>query len=256
MNQVFDTYAHYYDLLYKDKNYAVEAEYVSSHIRGYARHAKRILELGCGTGGHAEHLARMGYTVHGVDMSEEMLARAEARKAELPGDVAAKLSFDLGDVRSVRIEQTFDVVISLFHVMSYQTTNADVVATFETAAMHLSAGGLFFYDFWYGPAVLTQKPEVRVKRLENGEIKITRIAEPVLNVNENLVDVKYAVFIENKSVGGIDQLSERHRMRYFFLPELKWYRGDYWKELVCEVWLNGGSLSEDSWSGVELLVRI
>lgn len=253
---VFNAYARYYDLLYRDKDYSAEAGYVAAHIRGHAPQAKRILELGCGTGAHAEHLAHLGYTVHGVDMSEEMLSLAEARKAASPADVAARLSFGLGDVRSVRTEQTYDAVISLFHVMSYQSTNADLVAAFETAAAHLSPGGLFLYDFWYGPAVLTQKPEVRIKRLENSEIKVTRIAEPVLNVNENWVDVNYAVFIENKSVGGIDQLRERHRMRYFFLPELERYRGYGWKELISEVWLSGGSLSEDSWSGVQLLVRI
>lgn len=83
MSQVFDTYAHYYDLLYRDKDYAGESEYVAAHIRKQAPQAKRILELGCGTGAHAEHLARMGYTVHGVDLSKAMLARAEARKAKI-----------------------------------------------------------------------------------------------------------------------------------------------------------------------------
>lgn len=253
---VFNAYARYYDLLYRDKDYSAEAEYVASHIRGHAPKAGRILELGCGTGAHAEHLVRMGYTVHGVDMSEEMLARAEARKAALPADVAARLSFSLGDVRSVRTSETYDAVISLFHVMSYQSTNADLAAAFETAATHLSPGGVFLFDFWYGPAVLTQRPDTRIKRLENSEIKVTRIAESVLNVNENLVDVNYTVFIENKSVGGNDQLNEMHRMRYFFLPELELYRGCFWKELVSEVWLSGGSLSENSWSGVQLLARI
>jgi predicted TPR repeat methyltransferase len=63
MSQVFDTYARYYDLLYRDKDYAGESEYVAAHIRKQAPQAKCILELGCGTGAHAEHLARMGYTV-------------------------------------------------------------------------------------------------------------------------------------------------------------------------------------------------
>jgi SAM-dependent methyltransferase len=255
MNQVFDTYARYYDLLYQDKDYAAEAEYVTSLIREHAPQAVRILELGCGTGAHAEHLARMGYTVHGVDISKEMFARAELRKASLPIEVAARLTFSVGDARTVNTDQIYDVVISLFHVMSYQSTNADLLAAFETAARHLSGGGLFLYDFWYGPAVLTQRPDTRVKRLENNEIKVTRIAEPVLNVSENIVDVNYHVFIEDKSIGGIEQLQEMHRMRYFFLPELALYRGQLWTELVSEVWLDAGTLSEHTWSGVQLLLR-
>lgn len=253
---VFESYARYYDLLYKDKDYSAEVEYVTSHIRKHAPQSEHILELGCGTGAHAEHLARMGYTVHGVDMSEEMLARAEARKSALPAEVAGRLSFSSGDVRSVRTGETYDAVISLFHVMSYQSTNDDLIAVFETAATHLSAGGLFLYDFWYGPAVLSQQPDTRVKRLEDSEIIVTRIAEPDLMVNQNLVDVNYDVFIKNKAENEIEQLSEMHRMRYFFLPEIEWYRGYVWKELVSEEWLSGDSLSEDSWSGVQLLSRI
>ena len=45
MSQVFDAYARYYDLLYRDKDYVGEAEYVAAHIRKQAPQAKRILEL-------------------------------------------------------------------------------------------------------------------------------------------------------------------------------------------------------------------
>ena len=50
MNPVFDTYAHYYDLLYQDKDYVAEAEYVAAYIQSHSPQAERILELGCGTG--------------------------------------------------------------------------------------------------------------------------------------------------------------------------------------------------------------
>jgi len=220
MSQVFDAYALYYDLLYRDKDYAGEAEYVASHIHKQLPQAKRILELGCGTGTHAEHLARMGYTVHGVDMSEAMLARAEARKATLPPEVAARLSFSLEDVRTVRTGETYDAVISLFHVMSYQTTNADLEAVFTTAKTHLVPDGLFLFDCWYGPAVLLDSPVVRVKRLEDDEIEVLRIAEPVMHYNENVVDVNYQVMITEKATGKMEQVCETHRMRYLFMPEV------------------------------------
>ena len=104
-----------------------------------------------------------------------MLSRAEVRKAGLPADVASRLSFGLGDVRTLRTGKVYDVVISLFHVMSYQLSNDDLTAAFDTALIHLSSGGIFLYDYWYAPAVLTQRPEVRVKRLESEDIKVTRV---------------------------------------------------------------------------------
>lgn len=253
MNQVFDAYAAYYDLLYRDKDYAAEAEYVAGHIRRYMPKAKRILELGCGTGAHAEYLARMGFMIHGVDISRAMLARAEQRKASLPSDLATRITFALDDVRTVRTGKTYDVVISLFHVMSYQTTNADLHAMFETASVHLQSEGLFLFDFWYGPAVLIQKPEVRVKRLEDEEIKVTRIAEPVMHFNENVVDVNYTMFIEIKATGRIEQIKEMHRMRYLFLPELTNYQFGKFKEHAVVSWMTNDILDSKAWAGVQII---
>lgn len=252
---VFARYSRYYDLLYRDKDYAAEAAYLASHLRRYAPHAERILELGCGTGAHAEHLARMGYAVHGVDQSEPMLARATARKAGLPAETAARLSFASGDVRSVRAGATYDAVISLFHVISYQTTNADLQAVFATAAAHLRPGGLFAFDFWYGPAVLAQQPEVRVKRLTDGTIDVTRLAEPVMRANENVVDVNYTVFIVDKATGAMQQVRETHSMRYLFLPELAFLRGTAFAERSTHAWMSADALSVQSWSGFQVLAR-
>jgi predicted TPR repeat methyltransferase len=205
MNEIFDAYARYYDLLYRDKDYAGESAYVASHLKRHAPHAARILELGCGTGTHAEHLARMGYAVHGVDQSESMLARATARKSGLPADIAARLSFGHGDVRSVRSGEHFDAVVSLFHVMSYQTTNADLQG--RTAAAHLRPGGLFLFDFWYGPAVLDQRPEAR-EALEDDSIRSR--ASPAGSARQRgVVDVNYTAFIEEKGTGSVRQCARR-----------------------------------------------
>lgn len=253
---VFNAYAKYYDLLYKNKEYAAEAEYVAALLKRHQKGVGRILELGCGTGAHAELLARMGFQVHGVDLSREMLAKAEARKASLPAEIAARLTFCHGDVRSVRTGETYDAVISLFHVMSYQASNADLKSAFETAATHLAKGGVFLFDFWYGPAVLLQKPEVRAKRLADEEIVVTRIAEPVMHLNENVIDVNYSMFIEDKASKEVHQVAESHRMRYLFLPELAELRAPQFKELSSHAWLSDAAPDADSWGVVQVLERV
>lgn len=257
MSEVFDHYAHYYDLLYRDKDYATETAYVASHIQIIKPNASTILELGCGTGAHAECFARLGFTVVGIDMSPKMLSQAETRKAGLPAEIAARLTFIQGDVRTLRSQERYDAVVSLFHVMSYQTTNSDLEATFATAASHLSNGGVFLCDFWYGPAVLTQKPNTRVKRFENDAVKITRIAEPVTYINENLVDVNYSIFIEEKLTSKITQQHETHRMRYLFLPELLFMtcHSKCWSNFNSFAWLKSVPLSIEDWSGFAIFKR-
>jgi SAM-dependent methyltransferase len=210
---VFAAYSRYYDLLYRDKDYAAEARYVHELVQRHHPAARSMLDLGCGTGRHAQLLSQHGYTLTGVDLSEEMLKVARGTSPEL--------GFVQGDVRTVRLGKTFDVVASLFHVMSYQTTNADLRAALDTIREHLAPGGLFVFDCWYGPAVLTSRPETRVKRLEDESIHVTRLAEPVLHPNENVVDVNYHVLIRDKHSGAVDELRETHEMRYLFAPEVQ-----------------------------------
>lgn len=248
MSKVFDAYARYYDLLYQDKGYAAEAAYVASHIRKHVPQVKRILELGCGTGAHAEHLARIGYHVHGVDMSEAMLDRAMVRKATLPSEMATVLSFELGDVRTVRTGETYDTVISLFHVVSYQSENEDLQAMFATAREHLRAGGVFIFDAWYGPAVLADRPVVRVKELEDDDVRITRIAQPTLHPNRNLVDVHYRIIACEKKTGKYSETEETHRMRYLFAPEVELLARQAGFGVVdAREWMSGRVPGFDTW---------
>lgn len=253
--KVFAHYARYYDLLYKDKDYAGEARFVSGLIKEHAPYARTILELGCGTGIHAKLLAEAGYDIHGIDRSSEMLERARCRLTEVSPAVTGKWLFSHGDIQTVRLEDTFDVIISLFHVISYQVTNEDLLATMETTRAHLKPGGIFIFDCWYGPAVLTQKPEVRIKRFEDDVIAVTRIAEPITYPNRNAVDVNYHVLIEDKANNNWQELKETHRMRYLFKPELEYYLSTIGMRIErCVEWMTSKEPGFDTW-GVCFVAR-
>ncbi|SVD34452.1 uncharacterized protein METZ01_LOCUS387306, partial [marine metagenome] len=204
-------------MLYQDKDYKREAKYIASLLGKNDITNGSILELGSGTGKHAEEFAKMGFSVHGVDLSPEMVKQANQRGKN---DFVNQLYFEIGDVRSFKIDKKFDAVISLFHVISYQLKNEDILAFFNTAAKHLKPNGVFIFDFWYGPGVLTDPPAVRQKRLENKDIEVLRIAEPVMYPNENVVDVNYCVHIKQKESGKVSELNETHKMRYLFIPEI------------------------------------
>lgn len=243
----FNDYARYYNLLYRDKDYAAEAEYVACMIRKFHPSAQSILELGSGTGIHAGLLAEKGFRVHGIERSQEMLARALAL-AEKTSPEHGSLTFSLGDIRDIRLNNNFDVVISLFHVISYQTSNDDVTAAFATARHHLKPGGIFIFDTWYGPAVLTQRPEVRIKRMEDEQIEITRLAEPVLHPNENRVDVNYHVFVRDWATDTVKELKETHSMRYFFKPEINIIANQSGFEILhTEEWMTGNPIDQNTW---------
>lgn len=244
---VFSDYARYYNLLYADKNYQGEVEYVKNLFQKYADNkVKTILNLGCGTGLHDAEFAKHNFQITGIDYSQEMINNANqlAKEKNLTGN----LNFICSDIRNLELKSRFDAVTALFHVMSYQTSNEDVNATFETVKKHLLPGGIFVFDFWYGPAVLTTKPELRIKRMEDSSIQVTRIAEPVIHYNENVVDVNYEVHIMDRETKQFKIVNEKHSMRYFFLPEILTYAGHYGFEVMSAgEWVSGKKLSSETW---------
>lgn len=255
MTAVFDAYGHYYDLLYAEKDYQSETEWVRKKINTHRPLAKTILELGCGTGAHAAALAKSGFLVHGVDQSESMLALAHLRARSIPSDIQHRLDFSTGDIRSIRKEEKYDIALSLFHVFSYLTSNDDLQKAFETAAAHLEPDGLLIFDFWFGPAVLGIQPETRVKRLTDSQCRITRIAEPDHDSTTNTVTVRYSMFVEQLANGNIQQLTEYHRMRYLFLPELDALSSPWFAPLEWKAWLEDRQPSAENWAACAIMQK-
>jgi SAM-dependent methyltransferase len=235
--KIFDHYAEYYDLLYSVKDYRAEANYVCSLVEKFVPAASTILDIGCGTGSHGFHLAERGYDVTGVDLSPAMVARANEKKAEKG---LKNISFQQGDILQLQLKQEFDVVISLFHVMNYLTKSAEMRTGFANVLDHVRPGGIFIFDSWYGPAVLSDLPKVGVRRFENDRIKVTRLAEPRLHPNLNMVDVNYEITVQNKVDDGIAFIKEKHPVRYFFKLELEeLLKGLGAEVLTAEEWLTG-----------------
>lgn len=244
---VFKNYAKYYDLLYQDKNYVQEAEYVQSLLKKYAPSAKTLFEMGSGTGIHAIELAKLDYSIDGIDLSEEMLEGAAQRVKNLPKELADRLSFAPGDIRTFEAEKTYDAVISLFHIVSYMPSNQDLGSMFANARKKLNKGGAFLFDVWYGPTVLSDRPVVRAKMFENEHTKVIRIARPELHANENLVDVNYQILIIDKKTNTVEEINEKHVMRYLFTPELEQFLAKAGFELVnAEEWLTGKPAGTDT----------
>lgn len=240
---VFSDYARYYNLLYRDKDYAGEANYIVSLIQQFQPDAKTVIELGSGTGRHAALLSDKGYSVHGIEVSLDMLNQAQELASQNKG-----LAFSEGDIRTVRLNRKFDTAISLFHVMSYQTTNADLMAAFRTAREHIEPSGIFIFDCWYGPAVLTEQPSVRVKRVADDHIEVTRLVEPVMHPNQNVVDVNYQIFVRDKATNLVNEIHETHRMRYLFKPEIELLLEQAGFSLIhAEEWMTKKPIGCETW---------
>ncbi len=237
-NKNFDLYSRYYNLLYKDKNYEIEANYVYNKLKSYHPNLNEILELGTGTGIHATILQKKGLKVTGIELSENMALQARENGIECY----------IHDCSEFDLNKKFDAVISLFHVISYVTENDKLLKTFRNVFEHLKPGGIFLFDTWYSPAVYNLKPTTRIKRIENNELKVTRLAEPVMHYNSNIVDVNYEVIIEEKQNGKITRINETHPMRHFSLAEINLLASiNGFAMLESTEWMTNTEPSENTW---------
>lgn len=211
-------YANEYDSLYSSKSYSGECDLIEAACRRFSVDPVSVLDVGCGTGSHIIELASRGYKCVGVDLSPAMLeiAAAKAQQANFSGDV----SFFEGDAREFSVEGTFDLVTMMFAVASYLTTNDEIIGALKNIRKHLPAGGLFMCDFWYGPAVLSVRPEERIRVIDVGERKTLRAASTAIDSFNQTADVSFRLWsIEGNAFLG--ETTEVHRMRYFFPQEFK-----------------------------------
>lgn len=253
---MFGDYAKYYNLLYQDKNYAEETDFVLGLLTHGNRVLHSLLDLGCGTGRHALELARKGLTVEGVDISETMLDMGRRMLSAVRPSPADLPVLHEGDVRTIRLGKTFDAVTSLFHVMSYQNRDEDARALLVTAREHLEPDGLFLFDFWHAPCVFKIHPEHRIKVMENEEIHVRREATPVPDLEHDIITVHYDMTLTHKEGGDVFTFSEDHPMRCWYPEELHdLARGTGFAVLAEGGWLKGQAPTDADWAAWMLLGR-
>ncbi|MDA7516547.1 class I SAM-dependent methyltransferase [bacterium] len=237
----FQDYSHYYQLLYQDKDYPAEVSYLQGLIQKFGQDSKDLLECGCGTGLHAELLEKEGFHVTGIDLSEQMIEEAKKRNLK-------QSDFSVGDVRNFKLNKTFNIALSLFHVLSYQTADEDIDKMLQSVHSHLEKDGLFIFDYWFAPAVRHLKPSERTKTIENEKLKIVRYAKPDHQEDLHKVDVHYDIEVTNKNTKECFQIKEKHPMRYFDLLEVEGFLKRNGLELLhSEEWLSGNAPSKESW---------
>ncbi len=214
---VFTKTAPYYDAIYASRNIKKNTFLMAKLLQKLLPDIQHptLLDLGCGTGSYALAFARLGYEVTGVDKSANMIhiARTKADKAK------AAISYVVSDILTYNKTGQFDSVVSLFDVLSYMTTDRDATRFFKTAAKQLRPGGVFIFDCWHGPGVLSSKPKNMTQSYNTPEFSITRKKTPSLTRLTNTVHVHHSLTIQPKN-GPVRRVSEDHVLRYYFFPEI------------------------------------
>jgi SAM-dependent methyltransferase len=236
----------YYDFIHKNKNYLKEVNHIDRLLKKYSNNKKNILEFGSGTGSHANFFVKKNYTVHGIEKSKDMIKNCKKVKG---------FTFQLGDIGKTKLKKKFDIVLSLFHVLSYQSSNTSLNNFFKNANYHLKPKGFFGVDFWYTAAVNFQKPEVRLQEASTNNFKFLKLARPLIYKSKKIIKVKYLIAIKSFKNKKINIIEETHTMRHFSLSELKNFFNKYKFKLIHAVELiSNKKPSKNTW-GVFCLLQ-
>lgn len=135
-----------YDRLNGDIDYGAWADYItrrfSAEFRGDGT-PSLLLELGCGTGSMTRELAKRGYDMTALDLSEEMLSIAEQR---LRGEGIGNVLFLHGNMADFELYGTVDGVVCCLDGINHLTDRGELADCFCLVAQYLNPGGLFLFD--------------------------------------------------------------------------------------------------------------
>lgn len=138
--KLFENYARKYDREPYTQGTAGECDSIEREIN--FDKSLKILDVGCGTGRHSIELARRGYSVTGIDLSESMLKRTREKAREQK----VRVNFIRADARSLPFESEFDLAIMLceggFSLMETDEMNFDILKSVTRA---LKPGGKFIF---------------------------------------------------------------------------------------------------------------
>ncbi|MBN1861449.1 MAG: class I SAM-dependent methyltransferase [Candidatus Thermoplasmatota archaeon] len=208
---LFENYAHNYEKERFTQGTFGECDFIEKEI-GYAKGLK-ILDIGCGTGRHSIELAKRGYHVTGIDLSESMLKRAEenAKKHNI------LVRFEKHDARHLPFTSEFDVVIMLceggFSLMETDEMNFRIL---ENASQALKPKtGKFIFTTLNGLFPLFHS----VKDFINSE-KTEGVASYIIN-NFDLM-----TFRETSVITVVDDDGQKKELqcneRYYVPSEITW----------------------------------
>ena len=159
---IYDRFVPFYDDMYAFKDYQGEADYLVEVIRRHHPTARSLLDVGCATGRHLEHL-RLKFEVEGLDINPRLLDIAHRR---LPG-----VTLHEGDMTGFHLGRTFDVVTVLFSSIAFTLTVDALERSIAALAGHVAPGGLLLVEPLWEPDA-HREGELKLNVVDQPELKI------------------------------------------------------------------------------------
>ncbi|MCE7742663.1 MAG: class I SAM-dependent methyltransferase [Candidatus Heimdallarchaeota archaeon] len=209
--KIYSEYARAYHEMYQsifdyEEEFKIYDKYLSK-IK-----AKKILELGCGSGNMAKLFIKNKYDYIGLDCSKEMIA--------LSKEFVPKGKFLLGDMRNLELEETFDAVLVTGRTFTHMTTNHDVMFALNSIHEVLNHEGWLIFDNFDASIIFTDFRETSQNKTMFENRKYLRLSETSFDFNHGWTwkwKSHYEVIEEEKK----EEFEDEITLRAFTEDELR-----------------------------------
>jgi SAM-dependent methyltransferase len=197
----------YYDLFYRAKDYAGEAERTIGLIRERHPAARTLLDAACGTGSHLAHF-KEAFRAEGLDISPGFVRLAARKNPGIP--------VHRGNLVHFRLPSTYDAIVCLFSSIGYVETERNLRRAIACMARHLTPGGLLLVEPWFPPEAW-QPGTTHALLVEEPGLKLARLSTSLLRKGRSYFELHYLV----ATAEGTRHLVERHSMGLFTRAQME-----------------------------------
>jgi SAM-dependent methyltransferase len=215
---LYGAYARFYDLDFGD-----DQDDLLMIEQFAARCGSPVLELACGTGRLLVPLARKGYDVTGVDVSEAMLERAQ-RKVTAEG-LDRRVTLVRQDVQELAVEGSFTLAFCVLNSFMHLLTTDDQLTALGRIRQHLQPGGLLVLDL-FNPDLARLLDGLGRVHLDKSMTdpdsghRLMRFGTQTVDLAEQTLHVTFIVD-EVDGEGGVQRTVFPFSIRYLFRSELE-----------------------------------
>lgn len=208
MQKSYKNLAKYYDLLYQQKDYKSETDFILKIIHKYKIRKNSLLDVGCGTGTHLSLMQNEFKILYGIDLNSEILKAAKKK--------APKAKFLNMGMADFKIKCKFNVITCLYSVFNYNLDIRSAIKTLKNFYRHLGNGGIVIIAL-YNERSKDKKISLHVG--ENHRVKVAGINQYKYFPKEKVVKSDYLLLIKDK--GRVDfDIEMKDTLRIFSPKEI------------------------------------
>ena len=184
-HELYNELSKYIDASYRrTKNYQQEVDFILRRV-GNMPGRKIVIDVACGSGGHAELLSKAGFEVYASDLNDGMLRLV---KRNLPNAKVFKQ-----DMRNLQLPVQADVLICMYNSINYNYSYAELSRTLQRFYDHLKPGGMVIFDTAFMKDTWIPGP-FSVETITTPEFEVARVNKSYKKRSFGIVDIVFIIF--------------------------------------------------------------